>query len=187
MTTTTRHRPLVLHVSLVAACALALSACNGAAAQDDETAASSASPTAPASSARATSPVASTSSVPSSSAAPSSRAAASSSAVIALDDPKKVAIKAMALFARPDEPARRWFSELRPYLEEEYAVEAEYIDPVRVPFYKIVSGPVMGGDSDNPQMATATFKTNDGLWYVELHQNDPGGDWLVGSIGSAAN
>lgn len=91
----------------------------------------------------------------------------------------------MALFARPDEPERRWFSQLRPYLEEEYAVEAEYIDPARIPFHKIISGPVMGGDSDNQQVATADFKTNAGPWYVELHQNIPGGDWLVGGIQEA--
>ncbi|MGP5397680.1 hypothetical protein [Arthrobacter rhombi] len=176
MPTINRHRPLVLHVSLLAACALALSACNGAAAQDEDTAASSSAvPVAPAT----------TSSAPSSSTAPSSKAAVSSAPAIALDDPKEVAIKAMALFARPDEPERRWFSELRPYLEEEYAVEAEYIDPVRIPFDKIISGPVMGGDSDNPQVATAGFKTDAGPWYVELHQNVPGGDWLVGGIGSA--
>ena len=176
MTTINRHRPLGLSVSLVAACALALSACNGAAAQDEDVAASSsATPVAPAT----------TSSAPSSSEAPSSKAAAASAPGMALDDPKEVAIEAMALFARPDEPERRWFSELRPYLEEEYAVDAEYIDPAQIPFTKIISGPVMSGDAHNSRVSLATFKTDTGPWYVELHQNVPGGDWLVGNIGSA--
>ena len=88
----------------------------------------------------------------------------------------------MNLFARPDEPEQRWFAELRPYLEEEYAVEAEYIDPARIPFDKILSGPVIDGTEHNPQVVTADFKTNAGTWYVELHQDEPGGKWLVGGI-----
>ena len=99
-----------------------------------------------------------------------------------VEAPEDVAVKVMTLFARPDEPEQRWFAELRPYLEEEYAVEAEYIDPARIPFDKILSGPVMDGTEHNPQVVTADFKTNAGTWYVELHQNGPGGKWLVGGI-----
>ncbi|WP_417221390.1 hypothetical protein [Arthrobacter sp.] len=118
------------------------------------------------------------SSTPASSPAPSSAPA---------EKPGVVATKAIKLFARPDEPERRWFSQLRPYLEEEYAVDAEYIDPARIPFDKIISGPKLETDSHNPQLVLAKFKTNDGTWTVEMHQDTPGGDWLVGGIGSAAN
>jgi hypothetical protein len=96
--------------------------------------------------------------------------------------PEEVAVKVMNLFARPNEPEQRWHAEIRPYLEKEYALEAEYIDPARIPFDKILSGPVMEGDAHNPQVLTADFKTNAGTWYVELHQNAPGGEWLVGGI-----
>lgn len=99
-----------------------------------------------------------------------------------VEAPEDVAVKVMTLFARPDEPEQRWFAELRPYLEEEYAVEAQYIDPARIPFDKIISGPVMDGTEHNPQVVTADFKTNAGTWYVELHQDEPGGVWLVGGI-----
>ena len=98
-----------------------------------------------------------------------------------------VATKAIKLFGRPDEPERRWFAELRPYLEKEYAVDAEYIDPARIPFDKILSGPKLETDSHNPQLVLARFKTNDGTWTVEMHQDRHGAEWLVGGIGSAAN
>nr|WP_176704880.1 hypothetical protein [Arthrobacter sp.]AXV46265.1 hypothetical protein pA2H2_p34 [Arthrobacter sp.] len=102
-----------------------------------------------------------------------------------IQSPEEVAVKVMNLFARPDEPEQRWHAEIRPYLEKEYAVEAEYIDPARIPFDKILSGPKMEGDAHNPQILTADFKTNAGTWYVELHQNAPGGEWLVGGIHQA--
>lgn len=99
-----------------------------------------------------------------------------------VEDPSTVATEAIKLFGRPDEPERRWFAELRPYLEEEYAVEAEYIDPARIPFSEVQSAPELNGDAHNPQLVTADFKTDDGTWTVELHQDNPGGEWLVGGI-----
>lgn len=99
--------------------------------------------------------------------------------------PEEIAVKAMNLFARPNEPEQRWYAEISPYLDKEYALEAEYIDPARIPFDKILSGPVMEGDAHNPQILTADFKTNAGNWYVKLHQNAPGGEWLVGGIHQA--
>lgn len=99
-----------------------------------------------------------------------------------VESPEELAVKVMNLFARPDEPEQRWHAEIRPYLDKEYAIEAEYIDPARIPFNKILSGPVMEGDAHNPQILTADFKTNAGAWYVELHQNGLGGEWLVGGI-----
>lgn len=169
-------------MAAMAAIILTLSACSGTAGQEGQE-------TTPAASEAPSSEAAAVSVAPAQSSAPARTSGASSSAAagteVKLEDPKEVAVTAMELFARPDEPERRWFFELRPYLEDEYAVDAEYIDPARIPFDKIVSGPVMGGDSDNPQVALATFNTNAGPWYVELHQNVPGGDWLVGGIGSA--
>lgn len=157
---TTAHRRLAL--AAAAACTLlALTACGGA------DSAPEAAPEPAASSTRASTP------------------AASSPAPV--EKPGVVATRAIKLFARPNEPERRWFSELRPYLEKEYAVDAEYIDPARVPFDKILSGPKLETDSHNPQLVLAKFKTNDGTWTVEMHQDTPGGKWLVGGIGSAAN
>lgn len=37
-------------------------------------------------------------------------------------------------------------------------------------------------DANNPQIATADFKTSAGTWYVELHQNLAGGDIGGGSL-----
>lgn len=122
---------------------------------------------------------------PASAAAPSPTStppSAPSSAVTESEDPATVATEAIELFGRPDEPERRWFAELRPYLEEEYAVEAEYIDPARIPFSEIRSGPKLNADSDNPQLVTVDFKTDDGTWTVALHQDRPEGEWLVGAI-----
>lgn len=196
MPTISERRPWAMRTAAVTFCVLTLTACStntgedtgstpaaGPAASSDIPAvngpAASATPAPSAPSSSSSSPVSSNSVVP-----PASAAAGTA---VKLDDPKEVAIKVMGLFARPGEPERRWFSELRPYLEDQYAESAEYIDPARIPFNKIVSGPVMGGDSDNPQVATADFKTNGGSWYVELHQDVPGGDWLVGGIHELRN
>lgn len=110
---------------------------------------------------------------------------APSSAVTESEDPATVATEAIELFGRPDEPERRWFAELRPYLEEEYAVEAEYIDPARIPFSEVQSSPELNRDSHNPQLTTVDYKTDDGIWTVTLHQDSPGGKWLVGGIAPA--
>lgn len=117
----------------------------------------------------------------------STPASAPSSAVAESEAPATVAAEAIELFARPDEPERRWFAELRPYLEEEYAVEAEYIDPARVPFSEVQSAPELNQDSHNPQLATVDFQTDDGIWTVELHQESPDGEWLVGGISPRPN
>ena len=102
-----------------------------------------------------------------------------------IQSPEELAVKVMNLFARPDEPEQRWYAEISPYLDKEYVIEAEYIDAARIPFDKILSGPVMEGDAHNTQILTADFKTNTGAWYVELHQNAPGGEWLVCGIHQA--
>lgn len=112
----------------------------------------------------------------------SSPAGAPSSAATESEDPATVATEAIKLFGRPDEPERRWFAELRPYLEEEYAVDAEYIDPARIPFSRLRSGPKVDADSDNPELTMVDFETDGGTWTVELHQDTPGGKWLVGGI-----
>lgn len=188
MRTNSERRPWSMRTAAVAACVFTLTACGTNAGEDTEASPAAGTSDIPAVNvpAASTTPSPSAPSNGSSSPASSNSAAPPASAAagtaVKLDDPKEVAIKVMDLFARPDEPERRWFSELRPYLEDQYAESAEYIDPARIPFNKIVSGPVMGGDSDNPQVATADFKTNGGPWYVELHQDVPGGDWLVGGI-----
>ena len=96
------------------------------------------------------------------------------------------ASEAMTLFARPYMPERRWFTDLLPHLSAEYAEEASYIDPARIPVSKILSGPDVRRDEHNPQVATADFETNDGTWQVVLHQDVPDGQWLVGSIAPTA-
>jgi len=143
---------------LAAACALALTACAAA----------------PGAGPAATTP------------APSSTTAESpTSPTPSVEDPGTVAAEAIELFARPDEPERRWFAELRPYLDEDYAVEAEYIDPARIPFSEVRSGPKVHRDADNPQLVTVDFQTDDGTWTATLHQDTTAGEWLVGGIAPA--
>ncbi|WP_286166922.1 hypothetical protein [Arthrobacter sp. AQ5-05] len=43
----------------------------------------------------------------------------------------------------------------------------------------------MEGDTSHLQILTADVKTNSGAWYVELHQNAPGGKYLVGGVHEA--
>ncbi|RAX47783.1 hypothetical protein DQ353_18605 [Arthrobacter sp. AQ5-05] len=99
-----------------------------------------------------------------------------------VEAPKDVAIKVLDLFARPDTPERRWFIDLLPYLTEEYAEEAQYIDPARVPLTKVNANPTTSQDEHMPQMVIVRFSTNDGPWQVVLVQDHDGQPWLVQAI-----
>lgn len=105
-----------------------------------------------------------------------------SSPVAMVEAPKDVAIKVMDLFARPDTPERRWFIDLLPYLTEEYADEAQYIDPARVPLTKVNANPTTSQDEHMPHMVIVRFSTNDGPWQVVLVQDHHGKPWLVQAI-----
>ncbi|WP_417221238.1 hypothetical protein [Arthrobacter sp.] len=107
---------------------------------------------------------------------------AASSSPAAIEEPQVVAAKAMALFARPDVPERRWFTDLLPYLTDEYADEAQYTDPARVPFDDIGPAPTASQDAHNPQVVTVRFKTNDGPWQVVVVQDKAGAPWLIQAI-----
>ncbi|MDP9936876.1 hypothetical protein J2T11_003244 [Paenarthrobacter nicotinovorans] len=95
---------------------------------------------------------------------------------------KDTAAKAMALFARPDVPETTWFAELAPHLAPEYAEDAKYIDPARVPIRKITDGPAISRDAGNPMTATATFATDAGRWQMLLHRSGQQQPWLVTAI-----
>ena len=104
------------------------------------------------------------------------------SAVASVEAPKDVAIKVMDIFARPETPERRWFIDLLPYLTEEYAEEAQYIDPARVPMTKVNANPTTSQDEHMPQMVIVRFSTNDGPWQVVLVQDHDAEPWLVQAI-----
>lgn len=104
------------------------------------------------------------------------------STVVSVEAPKDVAIKVMNLFARPDTPERRWFIDLLPYLSEEYADQAQYIDPARVPFNRVLATPTTSQDEHNPQMVIVRFSTSDGPWQVVMVQDHDGEPWLVQAI-----
>ncbi|MCI1035781.1 hypothetical protein, partial [Raoultella terrigena] len=72
---------------------------------------------------------------------------------------KETAATAMALFARSEVPEQQWFSELAPLLSPEYAEDAKYINPARVPFNKITDGPAISREAQNPLTVTASFFT----------------------------
>ena len=114
---------------------------------------------------------------------PSESVSASASGTAAVvEAPKDVAIKVMNLFARPNTPERRWFIDLLPYLTEEYADQAQYTDPARVPFNRVSANPTTSQDEHNPQMVIVRFGTNDGPWQVVMVQDHDGEPWLVQAI-----
>lgn len=93
-----------------------------------------------------------------------------------------IASEVMNLFARPDVPERRWFTDLLPHLSEEYAEDAQYIDPANIRVAQVLSGPVLVREKNNPLTVSADFVTDTGPWSVLLHrvgQEDP---WLVEAI-----
>ncbi|MBB2997550.1 hypothetical protein [Paeniglutamicibacter cryotolerans] len=92
------------------------------------------------------------------------------------------AVQVMGLFARPQLPERRWFTDLLPYLSPEYAEEAQYIDPARIPFDTVQHNPIASQEEHNPQLVTVVFTTNDGPWRLVLSQSGPGARWLVQAI-----
>lgn len=95
---------------------------------------------------------------------------------------KDTAAKTMALFARPDVPETTWFADLAPHLAPEYAENAKYIDPARVPIRKITDGPAISRDAGNPMTVTATFATDAGRWTMLLHRSGQQQPWLVTAI-----
>ncbi|WP_217376135.1 hypothetical protein [Paenarthrobacter ureafaciens] len=95
---------------------------------------------------------------------------------------KDTASKVMGLFARPDVPEATWFADLAPHLAPEYAEDAKYIDPARVPIRKITDGPAISRDAGNPMTVTATFATDAGRWRVLLHRSGQQQPWLVTAI-----
>ncbi|MFJ4027602.1 hypothetical protein ACIPWF_10435 [Paenarthrobacter sp. NPDC089989] len=95
---------------------------------------------------------------------------------------KDTAAKVMALFARPDVPESTWFADLAPHLAPEYAEDAKYIDPARVPIREITDGPAISRDAGNPMTVTATFATDAGRWRVLLHRSGQQQPWLVTAI-----
>lgn len=92
------------------------------------------------------------------------------------------AVEAMGLFARPQLPERRWFTDLLPYLSPGYAEEAQYIAPARIPFDQVQQNPISSQEEHNPQLVTVVFTTNDGPWRLILSQSGPGARWLVEAI-----
>ncbi|MFK0007738.1 hypothetical protein ACIQTZ_11850 [Paenarthrobacter sp. NPDC090520] len=95
---------------------------------------------------------------------------------------KDTAAKAMGLFARPDVPESTWFADLAPHLAPEYAEDAKYIDPARVPIRKVTDGPAISRDAGNPMTVTATFATDAGRWGMLLHRSGQQQPWLVTAI-----
>ncbi|MGY4542572.1 hypothetical protein ACVWY0_002496 [Arthrobacter sp. UYNi723] len=100
---------------------------------------------------------------------------------------KETAAKAMKLFGRPDVEEKKWFSDLAPLLAPEYAEDAKYIDPARVPITTITDGPSITREAQNPMTVTASFYTNDGPWDMMLHRTGQDAPWLVTSISSKAS
>ncbi|MET3174653.1 UNVERIFIED_ORG: hypothetical protein ABIB52_002504 [Arthrobacter sp. UYCu721] len=100
---------------------------------------------------------------------------------------KESAANAMKLFGRPDVEEKKWFSELAPLLAPEYAEDARYIDPARVPITTITDGPSISREAQNPMTVTASFYTNDGPWDMMLHRTGQDAPWLVTSISSKAS
>lgn len=88
----------------------------------------------------------------------------------------------MRLFARPEVPAAIWFSDLSPYLAAEYADDAGYIDPARVPVRTITDGPAISRAAGNPMTVTASFSTDAGRWQMMLHRSGQHEPWLVTAI-----
>ena len=95
---------------------------------------------------------------------------------------KDTAAKVMGLFARPDVPEESWFADLAPHLAPEYAEDAKYIDPARVPIRKVTDGPAISRDAGNPMTVTATFATDAGRWRVLLHHSGQQQPWLVTAV-----
>lgn len=93
-----------------------------------------------------------------------------------------VASEVMELFARPDVPERRWYTDLLPHLSAEYAGDAQYIDPGKVRVTEILSGPVLVREKGNPLTVSADFSTDAGPWSVLLHRVGPDDPWLVEAI-----
>ena len=95
---------------------------------------------------------------------------------------KTLAGDLMGKFARTDVTARAWFDALQPHMSADYQESAQYIDPGRIPVTKILSGPVLVREKENPMSVTAEFSTNNGTWVLSLHRSGQAEPWLITRI-----
>jgi len=95
---------------------------------------------------------------------------------------KTLAGDLMGKFARTDVTARAWFDALQPHMSADYQESAQYIDPGRIPVTKILSGPVLVREKENPMSVTAEFSTNNGTWVLSLHRAGQEEPWLITRI-----
>lgn len=100
----------------------------------------------------------------------------------ALDTAKKTADQIMGAYTAQGKAKKEWFSTLAPMLTTNYAQEAEYIDPARLPVRKITSGPEIKTEVSTGYQVRASFGTNVGDWVIILTRASETSPWLAANI-----
>lgn len=103
----------------------------------------------------------------------------------AVDAAKATANEVMAAYTAT-KPKGEWFAALAPLITTEYAQEAQYIEPSRLPVKKLVSGPVVGAEVSTGYQVRAKYETNAGPWVVILTRVSDSAPWLASNVLPAA-
>lgn len=85
-----------------------------------------------------------------------------------------------------NKPKEEWFASLAPLLTTQYAEDAQYIEPSRLPVRKITSGPVLEPGVSTGYQVRAGFVTNAGDWVVILTRSSASAPWLASNVLPAA-
>lgn len=91
------------------------------------------------------------------------------------------AVRAVELFARPDEPYEQWWAELAPLMSTQAQVDYQYVDPLNVPA-RAVTGDGVLIDETSASIAGVEVPTDIGSYTVVLSRTDDGAPWLVERI-----
>ncbi|WP_188484789.1 hypothetical protein [Cellulomonas carbonis] len=92
-----------------------------------------------------------------------------------------VAVQAVTLFARPDQPYEQWWSDLAPLMSVQAQMDYQYVDPTNVPV-RAVTGEGVLIDDASASVAGVQVPTDVGPYTVLLSRTGEASPWLVERI-----
>lgn len=91
---------------------------------------------------------------------------------------KVAAVRFLTEFARPDVPYAQWWATLKPLLDAQGRMYAEFTDPAQIPVRTITGPATLTRSGDEDLSMTFAVPTNIGTYTVRLTYT-PAGTWLV--------
>ncbi len=91
---------------------------------------------------------------------------------------KTAAVRFLTAFARPDVPYAQWWANLKPLLDDQGRMYAEFTDPAQIPVRNITGPAALSRSGEDDLSLTFAVPTNIGTYTVQLTYT-AAGTWLV--------